>query len=86
MHTVDLLDQALAVAIRLGYRVRQEWLGGEGGGACTLRGQKLLFLDLDRSVPEQLEQVLEAIGRDAALSVEGVPPALIEHISLRRSA
>ena len=46
MHTVEALEQALDLAQRLGYEVRQEWLGGNGGGGCELNGQKVLFLDL----------------------------------------
>ena len=46
MHTVELLAEALNLAGRLGYEVRQEWLAGNGGGACELKGRKILFLDL----------------------------------------
>ena len=35
MHTVDLLEEALGLVERVGYRVRQEWLDGGGGGGCT---------------------------------------------------
>ena len=31
MHTVELLDEAVQAARRLGYEVRQDWLGGDGG-------------------------------------------------------
>ena len=41
MHTVDLLEQACALAEQLGYRTRQEWLGGSGGGACEFGGRKV---------------------------------------------
>jgi hypothetical protein len=59
MHTtVSLVAQAVTVAQRLGYEVRQEWLGGKGGGRCELRGRKLLFLDLAQGPAEQLEGLL----------------------------
>ena len=35
MHTVEMLDQALDLAGRLGYTVRQEWLAGGGGAAAN---------------------------------------------------
>ena len=47
MHTVEMLEQALDLAARLGYTIRQEWLAGSGGGGCELKGRKLFFLDLD---------------------------------------
>ena len=31
MHTLDKLERAIAAVEKLGYRVRQEWLGGSGG-------------------------------------------------------
>ena len=47
MHTIELLDQALDLAKRLGYAIRQDFFAGCGGGGCILKGRKLLFLDLD---------------------------------------
>jgi hypothetical protein len=64
MHAVEIRDEALALAARLGYTVRQEWFAGQGGGCCELRGKKLLFLDLDLGPVEQLEQVLDALRRE----------------------
>jgi hypothetical protein len=61
MHTVELLDEALALAERSGIRVRQDWFGG-GSGACELHGQRWIFIDLAASPREQLEAVLAALG------------------------
>ena len=61
MHTVSLLAHALSLAQRLGYEVRQECLGGNGGGRCELRGKKLLFLDLAQGPAEQLETLLTVL-------------------------
>jgi hypothetical protein len=61
MHTVDLLEEAIAAAEQLGYTVRHEWLGGTGGGACEVKGQRILFLDLAVGPLEQLQKVLEAM-------------------------
>jgi hypothetical protein len=61
MHTVDLLEEAVAAARQLGYTVRHEWLGGSGGGACEVKGQRILFLDLAVGPLEQLQKVLEAL-------------------------
>ena len=64
MHTVEMLEQALDLAARLGYTVRQECLAGSGGGGCELKGRKLFFLDLDLGPDEQFEQVLDALRRE----------------------
>jgi hypothetical protein len=64
-HTVERLESALDVARRMGYGVREEWLGGSGGGACTLKGRKWLFLDLAQPPEEQLAVVEAAINQAA---------------------
>jgi hypothetical protein len=64
MHTADLLDQALRAAAQLGYGVRQEWLGGSGGGGCEIKGRKWIFVDLALSLPDQLDQVLEVLRNE----------------------
>lgn len=64
MHTVELLELATAAAKQLGFKIREEWLDGSGGGDCLIRGQKWLFLDLSQSHDDQLDIVLEALRRD----------------------
>jgi hypothetical protein len=86
MHTVELLAHALEVAERLGYSIRQEWLGGSGGGACEIRGQKVLFLDLALSPAEQLELVLDLLNREPSLANLAMPPALTNVVRLRKIA
>jgi hypothetical protein len=73
-HTVERLEAALALAERLGYRVRLESLWSEGGGGCEIRGQKWLFVDLSLAPREQLEQVLATLRREAALHAAARPP------------
>ena len=64
MHTVEALQAALGLAEKAGYEVRYEWLGGGGGGACEVKGRKLLLLDVALGPREQLEIVLDALHRD----------------------
>jgi len=64
MHTVQMLRHALELAARAGYEIRQDWLGGSSGGACELRGRKLLVLDVALGPAEQLESVLDALRLD----------------------
>src|SRR6266478_2696294 len=59
MNSVELLEEAVDAARRVGFRVREEWFGGSGGGACAVRGQKLLFLDLNLGPRERLQQALD---------------------------
>lgn len=61
MHTIDLLEEALELASECGWKVRQESLGGVGGGACRLGKQQFLFVDRSLTAVEQLDQVLAAL-------------------------
>ncbi|MCR4415314.1 MAG: hypothetical protein NUV77_23120 [Thermoguttaceae bacterium] len=84
MHTVELLDEAIRLAQGLGYRLRQESLGGVGG-ACEIRGQKWLFLDLDAGPQEQLDCVLAALAREPSLGAGKVSSRLARAISCAAS-
>ncbi len=87
MHTVELLEQALAAARQMGFDVREEYLGGSGGGSCLLRGRKCLFVDLALTPNEQLDQVLSAITEtDDQQVLLQFPLPLRSFLKLRRSA
>jgi hypothetical protein len=86
MHTVEILEQALDLASRLGYTIRQESLAGNGGGGCELKGRKLFFLDLDLAPDEQLEQVLHTLRREPEAVNLPMPHELRERLKVRRIA
>ena len=86
MHTVVLLAHALNLAERLGYVVRQEWLDGNRGGGCELRGRKFLFVDLAASPADQLEMVLGALRGELRAAELSMPQELRDVLRLRRSA
>lgn len=86
MHTADLLDHALRAAERLGYKIRQEWLGGSGGGDCEIKGQKWLFIDLSLGLPDQLHQAVEALRRESQIPNLDLAPALRRLVSPKKAA
>ncbi len=65
MHTVALLEQAIQAARDAGYKIRQEWLGGLGGGGCEIKGQKWIFIDLTLDAAEQLALVRNVLREDS---------------------
>lgn len=85
MHTVDLLDRAVGAVKQIGYKVREEWLGGAGGG-CEIQGQRWLFLDLALSPDEQLEQVLDVLRHEAQLGALPLSHELTRQLAKRRAA
>ncbi|MBN1591419.1 MAG: hypothetical protein JW888_18040 [Pirellulales bacterium] len=86
MHTVDMLEAALTLARQVGYRVREEWLDGRGGGGCEIQGQKWIFLDLALPIDEQLETVLDALRADPNVLVAAVPEGLRHLLGIQKSA
>jgi len=86
MHTVELLEQAVQLLERLGYVVRHEWLGGNGGGACEIKGRKHFFLDLALNPVEQLEQAACAIRNSEQLDVLPMTTELGCALKLRKAA
>ena len=86
MHAAELLDEAVAVAEKLGYGIRQEWLGGQGGGSCEISGRKWIFIDLALSVTEQLDQLAEALKSDPGMYTLAISQPLMRTLGLRRSA
>ncbi len=86
MHTVVLLGHALKLAERLGYAVRQEWLEGNGGGGCELRGRKILFIDLAASPADQFEMVLSVLRGEPRAAELSMPQELRDALRMRKSA
>ena len=86
MHTVELLEAAANMAAQLGYCVRRDWLAGQGGGACTVRGEKWLFLDLATDYAEQLDVVLTALRTEPTLDATELPDELATRLDRSQAA
>jgi hypothetical protein len=86
MHTVELLNEALDAARRLGYEVKEDWLGGNGGGHCIVRGRKWILLDVAQSADERLDIVMDALRTESGASRALRSPKLVERLQPRRLA
>jgi hypothetical protein len=86
MHTVELLNEAVDAARRLGYEVRQDWLGGNGGGHCLVRGRKWLLLDVAQTVDEQLDVVACALREETGAQQAIKSPELAKRLNVLRAA
>jgi hypothetical protein len=81
-----LLEAALEATAKLGYRIREDALGGFPGGVCQIKGQKWLFVDPALSVRDRLQIVLDALFADpTAMSID-LPPPLMNVIRFNRAA
>lgn len=86
MHHVELLEHALAVARKIGFLVREEYVGDIDGGSCVVRGQKMLFLDPQLSIPDRLAIVCEALAAEEQLDQSNLPDELAQRLIVRRRA
>ena len=86
MHHVELLEQALSVARKIGFLVREEYVGDIDGGSCVVRGQKMLFLDPQLSIPDRLVIVCEALAAEEQLDRSNLPDELAQRLIVRRAA
>jgi len=86
MHKVEILEHGLDLASRLGYQIRQEYLGGSGGGGCILKGKKIFFLDLALDPTEQLDAVIDALRHDPDAQTLPMPSELGELLCVRKIA
>jgi hypothetical protein len=86
MHTVELLHEALEAARRLGFEVRQDWLGGNGGGHCLIRGRKWILLDLAQTADEQLDVLAEALRSETGAARAVKSAELARRLNVRSVA
>ncbi len=86
MHTVELMEQGIAALETLGYGVREEYLGGTGGGGCEIAGRKWVFVDVALNKSEQLDQILETLRNDAAIHSLSLSVDLAAVLGIRRAA
>jgi hypothetical protein len=61
MRTLELLDYLIELARRLGFEIREEWLDGQGGGACEIKGLKILFVDQSLPPADRVDQVARSL-------------------------
>lgn len=80
MDAAKRLEEIRDLVARLGIEVREEHLGGESGGLCTLRGRHVLFIDLDADAAVRLERAVQTLRVLPGIDGVYVAPALRELI------
>lgn len=70
---------------RLEIPVREEHLGGDGGGLCIMRDERLFFVDLDADAATSLAQSARALARLPELESVFLPPALRQILDSARN-
>jgi hypothetical protein len=63
MNQQRILEELLALLETGGVAIRQEPLGGSGGGLCTVKGEKILFIDTEAPSAEMAAICAEAVSK-----------------------
>ncbi len=86
MHTVELLEEAIDLAKRLGFVVREDLFGGVPVGACQFKGRHWLFLDLALTPREKLDEVIAALRSVPIPPDPVISPELHAMLTTRKAA
>ncbi|MFH1417314.1 MAG: hypothetical protein ABII12_03400 [Planctomycetota bacterium] len=80
------LDTLLALAEEIGLTVRRESLGGDGGGLCLLRGQRVLFVDTAADLETRYDRTLAAMASLPEIEQRYLPPEVRDDVEDQRQA
>jgi len=78
MDATAQLDTIVRLFEQLGVEVRQERLGGSGGGLCRIRGKRVVFVDLDADAATRLDRCVEALATVPEAAAVYISPELRE--------
>jgi hypothetical protein len=81
----DKLELLLGLADDMGLVVRREPLGGEGGGLCHLKGQRVLFVDTMADLTTRYERTLEALAGLSEINERFIRPDIREDLERLRA-
>ncbi len=84
MDLAHRLEAMLTLAEEIGVDVRAEFMGGEGGGLCRLRGNWVLFVDTSADLVTRYERTLAAVATLPEVDGRYLPPELREDIDRQR--
>lgn len=80
MDAHERLETLINLAREIGVEVRRESLGGESGGLCLLKRQRVLFVDLSADTRTQYEKTVAALAGLPELAARYLPPEIREDL------
>jgi hypothetical protein len=85
MDATAQLDTIVRLFEQLGVEIRQERLGGSGGGLCLIRGRRVVFVDLDADAATRLDRSIEALAAIPEAASVYISPELRERMDKLRA-
>jgi hypothetical protein len=85
MNEQRILEELLALLEANGVAIRSEPLGGSGGGLCTVRGEKLFFVDTQATSAEMAATCAEAVAKVVDIESIYIRPEIREFIERHKN-
>ena len=82
MDDQQILDELVSILETSGIQVRDEPLGGSGGGLCKLRGRHVFFLDTQASSVDCASACAQAVDRSVDIEQLYIKPQVRQFIEL----
>ncbi|MHC4763363.1 MAG: hypothetical protein ACYS71_08370 [Planctomycetota bacterium] len=80
MNQQRILEELLALLETSSVTIRQEPLGGSGGGLCTVKGEEVLFIDTEAPSAEMAAICAEAASKVIDIEKVYIKPQVRELI------
>ena len=82
--TLGLLEEAMQLALDLGYRVREEPLGDLPGGACAVGGKRQILLNAAHPSTQRLDTLLGILATDPGVADQPISHLLESRLRRHR--
>ena len=80
MNKQRILEKLLELLEANGVTIRREPLGGSGGGLCTLKNERIFFVDMQASSAEMAALCAEAVSKVVDIEKIYIRPEVREFI------
>lgn len=81
MDAAAQVETVIELLRQLGVSVRNERLGGDGGGLCHIRGETVMFIDSDADIVTTAERCVDALATIPGTGQLNMPDDLRELVS-----
>src|SRR5512140_2597081 len=85
MEISQRMEALLTLAEEMGIEVRAEFMGGDGGGLCRLRGRQVLFVDTSADLASRYDRTLTAMAGLAGLDDHYLVPEVRQDLEHQRA-
>jgi len=85
MNEQRILEELLALLEANGVKIRNEPLGGSGGGLCTIKGEQIFFVDTQASSADSAAICAEAVSRLLDIEKLYIRPEVRQFIEIHSS-